>query len=110
MSTHIDLATPLAAAVGGRTAEALVTQLSLETVGDLLRHYPRRYVDRGRLTDIAGLEIGEHITVVAVGQQRLETVAENRVAVERQRAVGEAVEGVVAIDDARPAGRGTGRT
>jgi ATP-dependent DNA helicase RecG len=65
MSTHIDLATPLAAAVGGRTAEALVTQLSLETVGDLLRHYPRRYVDRGRLTDIAGLEIGEHITVVA---------------------------------------------
>ena len=61
----IDLATPLVTALGARTADALETQLSLRTVGDLLRHYPRRYVDRGRLTDIAGLEIGEHITVVA---------------------------------------------
>ena len=61
----IDLATPLVTALGARAAGALETQLSLHTVGDLLRHYPRRYVDRGRLTDIAGLEIGEHITVVA---------------------------------------------
>ena len=61
----IDLATPLVTALGARAADALDTQLSLHTVGDLLRHYPRRYVDRGRLTDIAGLEIGEHITVVA---------------------------------------------
>jgi ATP-dependent DNA helicase RecG len=61
----IDLATPLVKALGARAAGALETQLSLHTVGDLLRHYPRRYVDRGRLTDIAGLEIGEHITVVA---------------------------------------------
>ena len=30
-----------------------------------MRHYPRRYVDRGKLTDIAGLEIGEHATLVA---------------------------------------------
>ena len=61
----IDLTTPLVQALGARAADALETQLSLHTVGDLLRHYPRRYVDRGRLTDIAGLEIGEHITVVA---------------------------------------------
>jgi ATP-dependent DNA helicase RecG len=61
----IDLATPLARALGARAAGALETQLSLHTVGDLLRHYPRRYVDRGRLTDIADLMIGEHITVVA---------------------------------------------
>jgi ATP-dependent DNA helicase RecG len=61
----IDLSTPLVQALGARAADALETQLSLHTVGDLLRHYPRRYVDRGRLTDIAGLEIGEHITVVA---------------------------------------------
>ena len=61
----VDLDTPLVTAVGGRTAEALTTQLELHTVGDLLRHYPRRYVDQGRLTDIADLTIGEHITVVA---------------------------------------------
>ena len=35
------------------------------TVGDLVRHYPRRYVDRGKLTEIAGLELGEHVTVLA---------------------------------------------
>lgn len=60
-----ELSTPLVAALGARAAELLEAQLSLHTVGDLLRHYPRRYVDRGRLTDIAGLEIGEHITIVA---------------------------------------------
>nr|WP_255426390.1 ATP-dependent DNA helicase RecG [Pseudonocardia sp. C8] len=43
-----------------------MAHLGLETVGDLLRHYPRRYVDRGRLTDIAGLVAGEHATVVAM--------------------------------------------
>ncbi|HEY0816227.1 MAG TPA: ATP-dependent DNA helicase RecG [Pseudonocardia sp.] len=62
---RVDLYTPLVSAIGGRTAEALAAQLELHTVGDLLRHYPRRYVDRGRLTDIADLTIGEHITVVA---------------------------------------------
>ncbi len=61
----MDLDTPLVTALGKRAADGLGQQLSLHTVGDLLRHYPRRYVDRGRLTDIAGLEIGEHITVVA---------------------------------------------
>src|SRR6185437_3573388 len=60
-----ELSTPLVAALGARAAELLGAQLSLHTVGDLLRHYPRRYVDRGRLTDVAGLVVGEHITVVA---------------------------------------------
>ncbi len=41
-------------------------------------------------------------------QQWLEAAAEGRVAVERQGAVGEAVKGMVAIDDARPAGRRAG--
>lgn len=39
--------------------------LGLRTVRDLLRHYPRRYVDRGQLTDLAALAAGEHVTVVA---------------------------------------------
>ena len=29
------------------------------TVGDLLRHYPRRYAERGELTDLASLQLGE---------------------------------------------------
>ncbi|MDN5747217.1 MAG: ATP-dependent DNA helicase RecG [Pseudonocardia sp.] len=61
----IDLDSPLSPLLGKKAADALATQLELHTVGDLVRHYPRRYVDRGKLTDIAGLEIGEHATLVA---------------------------------------------
>lgn len=50
--------------VGTRSANALA-KLGLETVGDLLSHYPRRYADPGQLTDIARLEVGEHVTVMA---------------------------------------------
>ncbi|EID53314.1 ATP-dependent DNA helicase RecG [Saccharomonospora xinjiangensis] len=59
------LADRLTDVVGARTAAALASALDLHTVGDLLRHYPRRYAQRGELTDIAGLEIGEHVTVLA---------------------------------------------
>ncbi|MFC5290847.1 ATP-dependent DNA helicase RecG [Actinokineospora guangxiensis] len=51
--------------VGKKSADALSAAFELETAGDLLRHYPRRYAERGQLTDIAGLEVGEHVTVMA---------------------------------------------
>lgn len=51
--------------LGARTANALERTLGLRTVGDLVRHYPRRYAARGELTDIKGLEVGEHATVLA---------------------------------------------
>ncbi|WP_130294043.1 ATP-dependent DNA helicase RecG [Pseudonocardia sediminis] len=57
--------TRLLGLVGKRAADALSGSLDIHTVGDLVRHYPRRYVDRGRLTDIAGLVLGEHATLVA---------------------------------------------
>ncbi|MEQ3554787.1 ATP-dependent DNA helicase RecG [Pseudonocardia nematodicida] len=59
-----DLDSTLVGPIGKKGADPLAT-LGLETVGDLLRHYPRRYVDRGRLSDIEGLVVGEHATVVA---------------------------------------------
>ena len=34
-------------------------------VGDLLRHYPRRYAELGKLTDLSGLEVGQHVTIMA---------------------------------------------
>jgi ATP-dependent DNA helicase RecG len=58
------LETPLRSVVGGATAKAL-TDLELHTVGDLLRHYPRRYAQRGELTKLSDLEEGEHVTVYA---------------------------------------------
>jgi ATP-dependent DNA helicase RecG len=51
--------------VGTRTARALDTAFGLRTAGDLLRHYPRRYVERGQLTDLSELRVDEHATVIA---------------------------------------------
>jgi len=47
-----------------RTAKAL-GKLGLRTVDDLLRHYPRRYADRGRLSTLNDLQLDEHVTVIA---------------------------------------------
>ncbi|MGH3907766.1 MAG: ATP-dependent DNA helicase RecG [Pseudonocardiaceae bacterium] len=51
--------------IGAKSATLLAEQLDLHTVGDLLRHYPRRYADQGQLTPIAGLTAGDDVTVVA---------------------------------------------
>jgi ATP-dependent DNA helicase RecG len=48
-----------------KSAALLTGQLDVRTVGDLLRHYPRRYAEQGQLTPIAGLAAGEDVTVVA---------------------------------------------
>ncbi|KAF4409087.1 ATP-dependent DNA helicase RecG [Streptomyces lycii] len=51
--------------VGGPTAKVMAEHLGLETVGDLLHHYPRRYAERGELTRLADLPLDEHVTVLA---------------------------------------------
>lgn len=51
--------------LGGKTPKLLAEHLDLHTVADLLRHYPRKHVDQGQLTPIAGLVPGEHVTVLA---------------------------------------------
>jgi ATP-dependent DNA helicase RecG len=56
---------PLTRALGPRTGKALETNLGVRTVGDLLRHYPRRYYTRGELTDLSALREGDHVTVLA---------------------------------------------
>ena len=58
------LAEPLKRALGDRTA-ATLAKLGLTSVGDLLRHYPRRYSAPGEFTDIGSLVTGEHVTVMA---------------------------------------------
>jgi ATP-dependent DNA helicase RecG len=56
---------PLRKVLGDKTAKVMESGLGLDTVGDLLHHYPRRYAHRGELTDLAGLQDGEHVTVMA---------------------------------------------
>ncbi|HEV7955583.1 MAG TPA: ATP-dependent DNA helicase RecG, partial [Marisediminicola sp.] len=55
----------LSGMLGGRTAAAFTKALGLETVGDLLSHYPRRYARRGELTDLGELPFDENVTIVA---------------------------------------------
>ena len=38
--------------------------LGLRTVGDLLRHFPRRYVASTELSEVAAPVVGEHLTIV----------------------------------------------
>ena len=59
------LAEPLKDLVGGRTAKVLERNLDLHTVGELLRHYPRRYAKRGELSDLASLTLDDYVTVLA---------------------------------------------
>jgi ATP-dependent DNA helicase RecG len=55
----------LQSVIGDKTAKPLETTLDLHTVGDLLRHYPRRYAKRGELTGFNELQVGEYATVFA---------------------------------------------
>jgi ATP-dependent DNA helicase RecG len=56
---------PLRDVVGDKTAKVLEKGLGLRTCGDLLRHYPRRYVERGVLTPLTDLREDDYVTVQA---------------------------------------------
>ncbi len=49
--------------VGAKTAKTFADVLDIETVGELLRHYPRRYLKKGELTPFDELEVGDQATV-----------------------------------------------
>lgn len=59
------LSAKLVDVVGDRTAKVLDTVFGYRTVSDLLHHYPRRYLVRGELSDIAELKEGDEVTVLA---------------------------------------------
>ncbi|HVH22361.1 MAG TPA: ATP-dependent DNA helicase RecG, partial [Pseudonocardia sp.] len=65
MGFDLDMDSPLSTILGAAAARELATHLDLQTVGELVRHYPRRYLERGELSDIAGLQLGEYATLVA---------------------------------------------
>jgi ATP-dependent DNA helicase RecG len=60
------LGTPLAAAPGvsAALAKMLEEAFGYRTVRDLLEHYPRRYLTRGELTDLAHAKKGAEVTLV----------------------------------------------
>src|SRR6266511_817260 len=60
------LTTPLARApgVGNALASAIEAAFGYRTVRDLLEHYPRLYLTRGDLTDLAHAKAGADVTLV----------------------------------------------
>ena len=64
-STMASLATRLQNILGDRTAQVLEKSFGMTTVNELLRHYPRRYVVRGELTDISKLLADDEVTILA---------------------------------------------
>ena len=49
-------------AVTGKATSKVVKETGFTTVGDLLSHYPRTYVDRGRLSDLGELNEGDYLS------------------------------------------------
>jgi hypothetical protein len=46
-------------------AHEVLDRMGVRTVGELLHHYPRRYIDRSRVETIRDLKAGEYATVIA---------------------------------------------
>jgi ATP-dependent DNA helicase RecG len=61
----VDLSALLGPLLSPKTANALESAFGMTTIGDLLAHYPRRYVSRSVLTPLAELEMDEYVTVMA---------------------------------------------
>ena len=62
---------------GPEAHQVLAEAFDIETVEGLLHHYPRRYIDRSRVTTIAHLKVDAYMTVIgrvkAVNQRRTRT-------------------------------------
>ncbi|MFZ3452660.1 ATP-dependent DNA helicase RecG [Arthrobacter sp. 7Tela_A1] len=56
---------PLDRRIGKKSADKIEKQLGITTVGELLFHFPRRYLERGELTRISEIPFDEEVTLVA---------------------------------------------
>ncbi len=62
---QVTWATRLLTVVGAKAAKPLLEELSIATVGELLEHYPRQYLDLGQVSSVDDLVAGELVTLVA---------------------------------------------
>jgi ATP-dependent DNA helicase RecG len=60
-----NLDSKLSGVIGDRTAKVFTDLYGYKTVGELLFHFPRRYLVRGELSDIAALNDGDEVTILA---------------------------------------------
>ena len=67
LSSTLSLDAPVTQVAGVSSGRvAALSALGITTVGDLLRHYPRRYLDMSAVQSIASAPLGENATVVAI--------------------------------------------
>ncbi|GAA4364767.1 ATP-dependent DNA helicase RecG [Paeniglutamicibacter cryotolerans] len=66
--------TPLERVIGAASARKVEQAFGYTLCGEMLGHYPRRYLDVGELSHIASLPFGEEVTIVA----EVESVSERR--------------------------------
>ncbi len=62
---QVEPSTRLRSVVGDKTAKVLESAFGITLVDDLLRHYPRRYVGVGELSDLSTLQVGQYATIMA---------------------------------------------
>ncbi|MCU1574788.1 MAG: box helicase domain protein [Micrococcaceae bacterium] len=60
-----DFDLPLTRLIGRASATGIEKHLGLTTVGELLGHFPRRYLNRGELTAIDEVPLNEDVTILA---------------------------------------------
>ena len=59
--------------IGKRSAGPIEKHLGITTVGGLLNHFPRRYMNRGELTPISEVPLDEEVTPVSYTHLTLPT-------------------------------------
>ncbi|MGZ4455693.1 MAG: ATP-dependent DNA helicase RecG [Nocardioides sp.] len=77
----IGLESPVETVLGDQATKRkrIVEGLGLRTVGDLLGHFPRRYVKTGELTKVAELEDGQMLTLVGqIARSKVNTYTDRR--------------------------------
>jgi ATP-dependent DNA helicase RecG len=84
------------AAVAAKHAPKIEKAFGYRTVGDLLLHYPRKWVDKGSLSDLGEIEPDEHVTVLG----RVVRSAQHPYADRRRGGQAYRLEVVVATEDA----------
>ncbi len=64
----------------GAPAHEVLAESAFEirTVGDLVHHYPRRYIDRSRVETIGEVKIGAYVTVIVRVRSVVKRAARNR--------------------------------
>ncbi|GAB2880861.1 ATP-dependent DNA helicase RecG [Nocardioides pacificus] len=77
----ITLDSPVATVLGDRNKKhkKITEGLGLRTVGDLLHHFPRRYIKTGELTEVGTLEAGQALTIVGeISRSKVHTYTDRR--------------------------------